>query len=102
MSSFVPEKVFVRAVLLHHFNIKKTSAESHRALVEVYGKHALAQRTCQKRLARFKSGDFVWKNVLGGKKRLKKKPNIGKAHRICGSHASSHSKTFNISRAKTH
>ena len=58
MSNFVPEKVFLRGVLLHYFNMKKTAAESHRILVEVYGEHALAERTCQKRFARFKSGDF--------------------------------------------
>ena len=54
MSNFVPEKVF----FLHYFNMKKTAAESHRILVEVYGEHALAERTCQKWFARFKSGDF--------------------------------------------
>ena len=38
--------------------MKKTATESHRILVEVYGEHALAQRTCQKWFALFKSGDF--------------------------------------------
>ena len=51
-------KVFLRGVLLHYFNMQKTTAESHRILVEVYGEHALAERTCQKWFARFKSGDF--------------------------------------------
>ena len=59
MSNFVPEKLFLRGVLLHYFNMKKTAAESHRILVEVYGEHALAERTCQKWFARFKSGDFA-------------------------------------------
>ena len=59
MSHFVPEKVFFRGVLLHYFNMKKTAAESHRILVEVYGEHALAKRTCQKWFARFKSVDFA-------------------------------------------
>ena len=58
MSNFVPEKVFLRGVLLHYFNRKKTTAESHRILVKVYGEDALAERTCQKWFARFKSGDF--------------------------------------------
>ena len=58
MSNFVHEKVFLRGVLLHYFNMKKTAAESHRILVEVYGEHALADRTCQKWFARFKSGGF--------------------------------------------
>ena len=59
MSNFEPEKGFFRGVLLHYFNMKKTAAESHRVLVEVYGEHALAERTCQKWFIRFKSGDFV-------------------------------------------
>ena len=58
MSNSVPEKMFLRRVLLHYINMKKTSAESHRILVEVYREHALAERTCQKWFARFKSGDF--------------------------------------------
>ena len=58
MSNFVPEKVFLRRVLLHYFNMKKTDAGSHRILVEVYGEHALAERTCQKWFGRFKSGEF--------------------------------------------
>ena len=38
--------------------MKKTAAKSHRILVDVYGEHALAERTCQKWFARFKCGDF--------------------------------------------
>ncbi|GBP75300.1 Mariner Mos1 transposase [Eumeta japonica] len=37
----------------------KTTAKSHRILLEVYDKHALAEQTCRKWFARFKSGDFV-------------------------------------------
>ena len=58
MSNFVPEKVFLPGVPLHYLNMKKTAAESHRILVEVYGEHALAERTCQKWFARFKIGDL--------------------------------------------
>ena len=58
MSNFVPQKVFLRKVFLHYFNMKKTAAESHRSLVKVYDEHALAERTCQKWFARFKSGNF--------------------------------------------
>ena len=53
MSNFVPEKVFLQEVLLHYFNMKKTAAKSHHILVEVYGEHALAERTCQKWFAWF-------------------------------------------------
>lgn len=59
MSTFVPNNVFLRGVLLHYFNMKKTAAESHRILVETYGDDALAERTCQKWFAQFKSGNFV-------------------------------------------
>ena len=58
MSNFVPEKVFLWGMLLHYFNMKKAAAESHRILVEVYGEHALAERTYQKWFALFKSGNF--------------------------------------------
>ena len=58
MLNFVPEKVFLRGVLLYYFKMKKTAAEIHHILVEVFGEHALAERTCQKWFARFKSGDF--------------------------------------------
>ena len=58
MSNCVPEKVFLRGIFVHYFNMKKTAAESHRILVEVYGEHALAERTCQKWFTRLKSGDF--------------------------------------------
>ena len=54
----MPENVLLRGVLLHYLNMNKTAAENHRILVEVYGEHALAERTCQKWFARFKSGDF--------------------------------------------
>ena len=42
MSILVPDKVFLRGILLHYFNMKKSATESHRILVEVYGDHALA------------------------------------------------------------
>ena len=38
--------------------MKKTAAESHHILVEVYCEHAPAAPTCQKWFARFKSDDF--------------------------------------------
>jgi Transposase. len=58
MSNFVPNKMFLRGVLLHYFNMKKSAAESHSILMAVYGDRALSERTCQKWFARFKSGDF--------------------------------------------
>lgn len=58
MSIFVPNKVFLRGVLLHYFIMKKSAAEAHRILVEVYSEHTLAEQTCRKWFARFKAGDF--------------------------------------------
>ena len=62
MSNFVPEKVFLQGLLLHYFNMKKTAAESHRILVEVYAEHALAEGTCQKWFARLRSSNFGLKD----------------------------------------
>ena len=59
MSNFIPEKVFLRGFLLNYFDMKKTAAESHRILVEVYGEHALAERTCQKWFARLRTGSIT-------------------------------------------
>lgn len=58
MSDFVPKKPFLRGILLHYYLMKKTAAESHRILVEVYGDDALSETTCRDWFRRFKSGDF--------------------------------------------
>jgi len=42
--------------------LNKTAAESHRILEEVYGEQALAEQTCRKWFAQFKSGDFDLEN----------------------------------------
>ena len=65
MSNFVPEKVFLWGVLLHYFEMKKTAAESHRSLVEVYGEHALAERML---LERHKKKLFLHRIVTGDEK----------------------------------
>ena len=100
MSNFVPENVFLRGVLLHYFNMKKTAAESHRILVEVYSEHALAERTCQKWFARFKSGDFGLEDEE--RPGLTRPAHTRRARRIFGSHSSSHFKTFKSSRIQNH
>jgi len=41
MSSFEPNKRHLRELLIHFFNLKKSAAEVHRLLVEVYGDAAL-------------------------------------------------------------
>lgn len=48
----------LREVLLHHFFSKKSAAEAHRLLVEVYGDHALSNSQCSEWFQRFKHGDF--------------------------------------------
>ena len=58
MSNFVPNKPFLRGILLHYFIQKKSAAEAHRILVETYGDHALSERTCRDWFNRFKNGDF--------------------------------------------
>lgn len=65
MLIFVPGKDFDEEVLLPSFK-KKTSAESYRLLVKVYSERALTQKTCERWLKHFKSGDFHVKD----KKRL--------------------------------
>ena len=58
MSNFVPNKPFLRGILLHYFIQKKSAAEAHRILVGTYGDHALSERTCRDWFNRFKNGDF--------------------------------------------
>ena len=58
MSSFLPEKEHKRKDLLFCFNLKKSTAESHRMLVEAYGDSALLETTCQDMFRRFKYGNF--------------------------------------------
>ncbi|KAG5318407.1 MOS1T transposase, partial [Pseudoatta argentina] len=58
MSNFVPNKPFLRGILLHYFIQKKSAAEAHRILVEIYGEHALSERTCRDWFNRFKNCDF--------------------------------------------
>ena len=47
MSDFIPEKSYLREVLLFLFNIKKTSAENCRMLVEAYGHNDPPESTCR-------------------------------------------------------
>lgn len=58
MSNYEPKKQHLREVLLHYFFLKKSAAETHRILMEVYRDHAPADQTCRWWFARFKSGDF--------------------------------------------
>ncbi|KAG5327583.1 MOS1T transposase, partial [Pseudoatta argentina] len=58
MSIFVPNKVYLRGILLHYFIQKKSAAEAHRILVQTYDDNALSDTTCRDWFRRFKSNDF--------------------------------------------
>jgi len=58
MSSLLPDKEHMGEVLLICFNLKKSSAESHRMLVEAYGDSALSETMCRDWFRRFKDGNF--------------------------------------------
>ncbi|KAG5310810.1 MOS1T transposase, partial [Pseudoatta argentina] len=58
MSEFVPNKVYLRGILLHYFIQKKSAAEAHRILVQTYGDDALSDTTCRDWFRRFKNNDF--------------------------------------------
>lgn len=58
MENVVPKKSFLRGILFHYFFMKKSAAESHRILVELYGGNALSETTCRDWYRRCKSGDF--------------------------------------------
>ncbi|KAG5318199.1 MOS1T transposase, partial [Pseudoatta argentina] len=58
MSIFVPNKVYLRGILLHYFIQKKSAAEAHRILVQTYDDDALSNTTCRDWFRRFKNNDF--------------------------------------------
>ena len=57
MSTFKSHKRHLREVLIFCFKWKKTAAEVHRMLVEVYGS-APSDKICREWFRRFKSSDF--------------------------------------------
>ena len=58
MSTFVPNKVYLRGILLHYFIQNKSAAEAHRILVETYDENALSDTTCRFWFRRFKNNYF--------------------------------------------
>ena len=58
MSSFEPHKRHFRELLIYFFNLKKSAAEAHRLLVEIYGEAALSERSCREWFQKFKNGEF--------------------------------------------
>ena len=58
MSTFVPNKVYLRGILLYYLFQNKAAAEAHRILVETCGDNALSDTICRDWFRRFKSNDF--------------------------------------------
>ncbi|KAG5319625.1 MOS1T transposase, partial [Pseudoatta argentina] len=58
MSIFVPNKVYLRGILLHYFIQQKSAAEAHSILVQTYDNNALSDTTCRDWFRRFKNNDF--------------------------------------------
>ena len=58
MSDFVPNNRHLWDVLIFIFYSKKTAAEAHRELHNVYGDAALSETTCSDWFRRFKDGAF--------------------------------------------
>ncbi|GJQ74019.1 hypothetical protein Trydic_g18943 [Trypoxylus dichotomus] len=58
MSDLVLNNRYLREVLIFFFHLKKTAAEAHRDLYEVYGDAGVRESTCHDWFRRFKHRDF--------------------------------------------
>ena len=63
----MPNFHYFGEILVHQFVSKKTAAECHSILVEVYGVHYLLETSCTDWFQRFKSGNFDLSNKDRGK-----------------------------------
>jgi len=63
-SNFVLIKQHLREVLISCFNWKKSAAEAHRMLVEVYDDTAPTDKSCREWFRHFKNGDFSVEDKL--------------------------------------
>lgn len=52
------DKVFFRNVILHHYDLNKSAAQTHRMIADVYDESAPSKRMCSKWFQRFKKGDY--------------------------------------------
>ena len=57
MSTFVPNEVYLRGILLHYFIQNKSAVEAHRIFVETYGDNVLSNTTRRDWFRRFKNND---------------------------------------------
>ena len=58
MSNFEPNKRHLRKLLIYFFNLKKSAAEAHRLLLEIYGEAAFSEKSCHKWFQRIKNGEL--------------------------------------------
>ncbi|EGI70647.1 Mariner Mos1 transposase [Acromyrmex echinatior] len=75
MSFYEPNSCHLREVLIFCFNMKKSAAEAHRMLsniyVKYYGEAAISEKECGKWFQRFKNDDFhVEDQHSGGREKV--------------------------------
>lgn len=59
MTDFIPNKVFLRGVLLHYFTMTQDASESRGILVKVYGEHAISEQACHNWFKLFKIDNYI-------------------------------------------
>jgi len=64
MLNFMLTKQHLREILIFCFNWKKSAAEAHQMLVEVYGDTAPIDKSCREWFQCFKDGDFSVEDKL--------------------------------------
>ena len=72
MSVYEPNSRHLREVLMFCFNMKKSAAEAHRMLSNIYGEVAISERTCREWFQRFKNGDFDVEDVRWKKEGIRR------------------------------
>ena len=71
MSVYEPNSCHLREVLIFCFNMKKSAAEAHRMLSNIYDEAAISERTCHKWIQHFKNSDFhVEDQHSGGREKV--------------------------------
>ena len=54
----MPQKEYLRGILLHYFSEKKSAAEAHRILFTTYSDRVLLETACRDWFRRFKNNNF--------------------------------------------
>ena len=52
------KKQHFQHIMLYYFKKGRNATETHKKICAVYGEDAVTDRTCQKRFAKFRAGDF--------------------------------------------